>query len=143
MHDSNGKTLKAGDEISSFKHGSLLKVIEVSNKFITIGSYTYSQEGFLEEFTRVIKVRPWKELAEEALAVQNASNLSGVANSFSAVVREVRARLESEGNGGNSSLHVHPVIQLWADKIASLTILNASTLDMFKAYDWCEEAAKK
>lgn len=56
------------------------------------------------------------ELAQEALQVQNASNLSGVVASFVKVIDEVRKISPS-----NKDWQRHPIIKLWADKIASLT----------------------
>jgi len=53
---------------------------------------------------------------EEALAVQNASNLSGVVHSFSRVLEILR------GEGlSTDEIAAHPITRCWADKIASLT----------------------
>jgi hypothetical protein len=78
----------------------------------------------------------WPQLAQEAWDVQNACNLSGVAHSFARVVGDVRALLESEGPSGNEALHAHPVVRLWADKIASLTGTQYSTESVEHAYAW-------
>lgn len=53
---------------------------------------------------------------EDALAVQNASNLSGVVHSFSRVLEILR------GEGlSTDEIAAHPITRCWADKIASLT----------------------
>ena len=61
-------------------------------------------------------MRTLKELAQEALQVQNACNLSGVAQSFARAMSEL-------GNYTRSSTerNTHPIAVLWSDKIASLT----------------------
>lgn len=66
--------------------------------------------------------RTLRELAKEAYIAQNASNLAGVL--YSAHRALVRLReLAEEGNtgGGWAAIDRHPVMILWADKIASLT----------------------
>lgn len=82
-------------------------------------------------------VRSWKELAEEALAVQDACNLPGVVNAFGRALKDVRTRLEMEGTLGNEAVHLHPVCKLFSDKIASLTgTQNAGASEMTFAYNW-------
>ncbi len=82
-------------------------------------------------------VRTWPELAQVALDIQNACNLSGIVISFSKIISEVRARLESEGSGGTDYVNNHPVCVLFADKIAHLTntqFLGGEVIG--KAYQW-------
>jgi hypothetical protein len=62
------------------------------------------------------KVRSIAELAKEALAVQDACNLSGVVHGFSRALTELRHHIPS-----NNEIHRHPITLLWVDKIASLT----------------------
>jgi hypothetical protein len=152
MHDINGKALHLGSEILTYAYGMLI-IKEMKEE------HNPDEGGALIECIGVGKgggsisvrthrdqvrlIRPWKTLAQEALDVQNASNLSGVANSFADVVREVRTRLEAEGAGGNRTLHNHPIIQVWADKIASLTGTQASVSWAPKAYDEVNKLAGK
>jgi hypothetical protein len=57
------------------------------------------------------------ELAKEALLVQDACDLSGVVHGFSRAM----ARLwQLRPNAGTIALNQHPIVQLWADKVASL-----------------------
>jgi hypothetical protein len=59
-----------------------------------------------------------KELAQEALDVQNACNLSGVVHGFSRAISRLRELLP---NAGTDEINSHPICVAWADKIASLT----------------------
>lgn len=85
-------------------------------------------------------MRTWKQLAQGALDVQDACNLSGVVHSFSKVVTEVRDLLESEGPYSTDTINYHPVCRLYADKIAHLTgtqtIGNDSVLEAYKWAHW-------
>lgn len=73
------------------------------------------------EMARPEDSRTLSDLAREALDVQNACNLSGVVLSFGRSIVRLRRLLESEGGGGTNETNQHPISQLWADKIASLT----------------------
>lgn len=69
------------------------------------------------------KLRSLQELAQEALDVQDACNLSGVVHSFSRAIIELRFHLADLKAGGLTStteLNTHPICKLWADKIAHL-----------------------
>lgn len=58
------------------------------------------------------------QLAQEALDVQNACNLSGVVHGFSRAITNLRELNPSEGTDW---INGHPICLLWADKIAHLT----------------------
>lgn len=74
--------------------------------------------------------RTLKELAQESLDIQNASNLSGIVHSFSRAITELR-----EVASGSYS-NVHPINLLWADKIAHLTgTQDIGNSKIFKAYN--------
>ncbi len=60
--------------------------------------------------------RTLADLAREALTVQDACNLSGVAHGFSRAMTDLR-RLGM----GTDECNRHPIAVLWADKIAHLT----------------------
>ena len=62
--------------------------------------------------------RTIQELAQEALDVQNACNLSGVVHGFSRAITELR---ELSPDKGTTWINEHPICVLWADKIAHLT----------------------
>lgn len=128
MHDINGKTLHVNDEITSYAFG-LCKIVGVEDEDNEMkqGANVRVRDAKGDEFcvrthiAQVVKVRTWKELASEALAVQDACNLSGVVQSFVHIIREVRTRLEADGSSGNDKVAQHPICILFADKIAHLT----------------------
>ncbi len=144
MHDINGKMLSIGDEFTCYAYG-LCKITGVDDEdnseregaLIRAKSLKGDDLQLRTHVAKVVKVRTWKELAAEALGVQDACNLSGVVVSFSNAIREVRARMEQEGKGSTDNINRHPICMLFADKISDLTgTRNASTPHMFKAYDW-------
>lgn len=81
-----------------------------------------------------------KELAREALAVQDACNLSGVVHGFSRAITNLRELLP---NAGTDAINHHPVCLLWADKIAHLTgTQDLGNSDVMKAYSWAHDEVK-
>lgn len=81
--------------------------------------------------------RTWKSMAQEALQVQDACNLSGVVHSFSRIITEVRARLELEGKLSTEVVNQHPVCVLFSDKVAHLTGTQSFGGDsVTNAYKW-------
>ena len=74
------------------------------------------------------------KLISDALAVQNACNLSGVVHGFSRAMTALREALPS---AGTDEINRHPVAVLWADKIAHLTGTQVLGCDAVSAaYDW-------
>jgi hypothetical protein len=79
------------------------------------------------------------DLAREALAVQDASNLSGVVLGFSRAIASLRQILPS---AGTDAINTHPVCVLWADKVAHLTGTQTWGHDaVMRAYQWAHDAA--
>ncbi len=66
-----------------------------------------------------------KELAQDALGVQNACNLSGVVISFAQVIKDLKENLPK---AGSDEINQHPIVRLWVDKLASLTGLEQGVL---------------
>lgn len=60
------------------------------------------------------------ELAEEAIAVQDACNLSGVVLGFGRSISRLRQLLQGP-QFGTELLNTHPICKLWSDKIADLS----------------------
>ena len=56
-----------------------------------------------------------KELAQEALDVQNACNLCGVVQSFARAMIDLGEHVK-----GTDARNAHPITVLWADKVAHL-----------------------
>ncbi len=75
--------------------------------------------------------RTMADLAREALQVQDACNLSGVVHSFSRSIARLRVLLREQGTESTTDINLHPICQLWADKIRSL----AGSQDYSDAYD--------
>ncbi len=74
-----------------------------------------------------------KELAQEAIDVQGACNLSGVVISFTRVIQELK--LHYPGLSTTEFNHL-PINAMWADKIASLTgIQNMKMVEYSGIYD--------
>ena len=73
-----------------------------------------------------------RRLAQNALNVQNASNLVGLAQGFCEALQELR-ELE---NLDDAALSNHPVTLAWVDKLASVTgtqcLSVADTTDVFE-----------
>lgn len=64
--------------------------------------------------------RTMKDLAKEALGIQDACNLSGIVHSFSRAMTDLRMIARTEGWEGTDKLNQHHISVLFADKIASL-----------------------
>jgi len=78
-----------------------------------------------------------KQLAQEALDVQNACNLCGVVQSFARAMIDL-----GEHTKGTDERNQHPVSVLWADKVAHLTGTQAIGNDaVMKAYTICHDLA--
>jgi hypothetical protein len=72
-----------------------------------------------------------RELAKQALDVQDACNLSGVVHGFSRAITRLRELLP---NAGTDEINHHPIAVLWADKIKDVAGDN-----VFEAYRWAEK----
>ncbi len=82
--------------------------------------------------------RSMKELAQEALDVQNASNLLGIANSF------YKALCDLRGNGlFSEDIENHPITLMWVWKLTSMVGNVSLNLDnAVAAMAECEKLAK-
>lgn len=70
-------------------------------------------------------------LAGDAIAVQDACNLSGVVNAYGKVLSDMRWLMRQKSLG-DDWLHSHCIIRAWADKIGHLTGLQAFDGEGFK-----------
>lgn len=147
MKDKNGRVLKVGTQFFTTYRCGLYTVTSLSDdeSYMTAGNgegtgFGYDQETFLKEMPDAVIVRSWKEMAQQALDVQNASNLSGVVHTFSNIISEVRYRLESEGKKSTDKVNQHPICILFSDKIAHLTGTQFLGHDeVTKAYKWAHD----
>lgn len=79
-------------------------------------------------------MKTMKELAQEALNVQDACNLSGVVHGFSRAITNLRDLLP---RAGTDEINRHPISVLWADKIAHLTYTQCIGNEVIlQAYAW-------
>jgi hypothetical protein len=62
------------------------------------------------------QTRTLAQLAQEALDVQDACNLSGVALGFGRAMADLRQHV-----GGGDAIRQHPITLLWIDKLADMT----------------------
>lgn len=129
MFDVNHKQLFAGDDVYCYGYG----LCKVGNNNISIIDST--GESRLVPTDKLTKVRTWKELAKEALEIQDACNIVGLAQAFANVAKEVRYRLDPS----TQAVNTHPVIVLWISKLSSLS--DPSGLAFTKAYDWAKDNA--
>lgn len=68
------------------------------------------------------KEKTLRELAQDALQVQDACNLSGVLLSWHHACVDLRQALKSLGQPcSTADVNHHVIMKLWADKVASLT----------------------
>jgi len=146
MHDINGKALHIGSTIHTYAYGLLLIKDMKEEHNPDMGGALIECVGVargggsIELRThehKVTKVRTWKELAIEALQVQDSCNLSGVVGTFATIITEVRVRLEAEGIKSTDKVNNHPVCRLFSDKVAHLT--GTQTLgndEVSLAYRW-------
>lgn len=80
-----------------------------------------------------------KELAQEALDVQDACNLCGVAQSFARAMRDLCEHTKS-----TEERNTHPVTIMWLDKMNSLAGIQFDAhFTISKAYDFCRCAVEK
>ena len=78
-----------------------------------------------------------RELAIEAMAVQDACNLSGVAQSFARVMRDL-----GEHTDGTHERNTHPIARVWIDKMASLAGMAGADPTVLHAYDLVHKLAE-
>ena len=80
-----------------------------------------------------------KKVWQDALAVQDACNLSGVVKDFARVVDLIWAEAR-ELDKGTDYVNQHPVCVLYIDKLASLARCQDDTGIVFRAYDMAHKA---
>jgi len=83
-------------------------------------------------------MRTLKELAQEALEIQNACNLCGLAQRFAKVMIEL-----GEYTNGTEARNTHPIVSLWLDKFNSLNKVSIDGINaLSKDYEYVEYLAK-
>lgn len=89
-------------------------------------------------------MRTLRDLAKEALAVQDASNPLGVSRSFGEAMKELPdALLEAHLMADTRSICECPVFRLWASKLHDMAGMGLSNTERYgNAYQDCETFAK-
>lgn len=82
--------------------------------------------------------RTLEQLAEQALAVQDACNLCGVAQSFAAAMRRLMAL-----GGTTEQINRNPITQVWVDKLAQLAGTQSESAWALGAYGAVQRLAEK
>jgi hypothetical protein len=85
-------------------------------------------------------MKTMQQLCRDAILVQDACNLSGVVHSFSAAMTDLRAHLSTQPDFSTDKLNRHPVAQMYASKIASLTGCEDAR-SFTNAYSECDDIA--
>jgi hypothetical protein len=85
-----------------------------------------------------------KELAQEAIRVQDACNLSGVVHGWHRAMEDLFSVLRGPPhNLGTDGVNTHPINQLWASKCHDLARMGLSDCEAYgKAYRLCIELAE-
>lgn len=88
-------------------------------------------------------MRTLRQLAQEALIVQDACNPLGISKGYATALTDLRTALESEGLPSDTgALCSHPVNQMWASKVHDLARMGLSDMDRYHdAYSWCKQQA--
>lgn len=85
--------------------------------------------------------RTLKELAQEVLAVQNASNPIGIANSYGQAMKHLRdALVEAKLPSGSNDVARHPISLLWLCKLTDMA--GYSNDKIVEANTTCEQLAQ-
>jgi hypothetical protein len=87
--------------------------------------------------------RPLKQLAEEALVIQDACNPLGLTKGFAQATQELADALRASNQPSDTrAICRHPVFRLWASKLHDLAGMGLSDTERFgEAYSACKELA--
>jgi hypothetical protein len=79
-----------------------------------------------------------QKMAQSALDVQTACNLSGVLRSF----HEITQSMRNDHGMDTPTCNTHPVSRMFAEQISHLTGAGCGDTETYrKAYDWCVQVA--
>ena len=80
-----------------------------------------------------------KELANDAIQMQDACNGFAIANAYGKTMSDLRDALKEAGEPTDTdALRNHPINRLWASKIHDLAGMGLSGLFLYaEAYNWC------
>ena len=80
-----------------------------------------------------------KQLAEDAIQMQDACNGYAIANAYGKTMSDLREALKEAGEPTDTdALRNHPINRMWASKIHDLAGMGLSDTDRYsEAYNWC------
>jgi hypothetical protein len=83
-----------------------------------------------------------KDIAQEAMLVQDACNLSGVVHSFSRMMEVIWQEARDKGEG-TSYVNTHPIVKIMLDKLVMLAFENYhnSSKEVMDAFDKVRQLA--
>jgi len=90
--------------------------------------------------------RTLQELAEEAIQIQDACNLSGLVHAWSRAIADLREHWENKTIPCTctTEFNRHPINRLWASKVHDLTQMGLSDIDAYgTAYEACKLLMKE
>ena len=82
-----------------------------------------------------------QEASRDALAVQNACNVSGVVLAFGRAMSAVMDDCCKPGGGGPVAARHHPITVLFMDKLNDMCGRNIKQIDYCEAYEKCSKMA--
>ena len=86
---------------------------------IKINFQDITQTIFDRRIPEAMTMRTLQQLAEEAIQIQDASNLSGVVHAFSRAMHDLFANRPPDS--GTDWLNTHPIVRAWVSKLVSLS----------------------
>lgn len=81
-----------------------------------------------------------QQLAQDALDIQDASNLSGVVHAFDRFITDLWAIARAEGKD-TDWINSHPIVAMYLDKLSDLNHRKSET-DFFQVYEICTALSK-
>lgn len=99
------------------EHGMQAEALKRLNEAL---AHTWQDMSELVSVTEPEDTRSMADLANEAIRVQDACNLSGVVHSFSKAIKRLRVLLREKGTESTNDINGHTISKAWASKIHSL-----------------------
>ena len=88
-------------------------------------------------------MRTLKEMASEAITIQDACNPLGLTKTFAQVTQDLADQLQERGEFSTANICRHPIFRLWASKLHDLAGMGLSDTDRYgEAYEACKKLAE-
>lgn len=113
------RVLEAANDVNSIQDGNVGALVALSMSpplFLLDGLGWVSWQN-----CAVYAGRSVKELAQEAIQIQDACNPLGLSKGYAKALQELRWALEVEGEENDTdAIRLHPINRLWLDKLCDL-----------------------